>query len=200
MTAAFAEASGERRSWLTARKQRGPQLVRLGQRLGLGRGLPQPATVEQRGSVGGERPDQPALVGGEVPALQHQHQAVPGRDLGVALVRALAGRRTGRGDPAPAARHLASAGPSSGAGSTRSISTAAVIPNDSRTRSSSAGSAVSPRSTLPARVASVSDSAAARAACRVRRAARSTTELTSAATSTKTTSASALFGSAMLKV
>ena len=41
----------------------------------------------------------------------------------------------------------------------------------------------SPPSTLPARLARVRDSAAARAACRVRRAARSTAELTSAATS-----------------
>ena len=54
-----------------------------------------------------------------------------------------------------------------------------VSPKVSRTRSSSAGSAVSPRSTLPASVPRVSASAVARAACRVRRAARSTTELTS---------------------
>jgi hypothetical protein len=53
---------------------------------------------------------------------------------------------------------------------------------------------------LPARVPSVSASAAARAACLVRRAARSTTELTRAATTTKTPRARELFVSLMLKV
>jgi len=49
-------------------------------------------------------------------------------------------------------------------------------------------------------VARVSDCALARAACRVRRAARSTTALTATATATNTTSASTLFGSAMVNV
>ena len=49
-------------------------------------------------------------------------------------------------------------------------------------------------------VARVSDWALARAACRVRRAARSTTALTATATATNTTSASTLFASAMVNV
>ena len=61
-----------------------------------------------------------------------------------------------------------------------------VIPNVSRSRSSNAGTAVSPRSTLPASTDRVCASAAARDASAVSRAATSTTELTSNATSTKT--------------
>ena len=72
------------------------------------------------------------------------------------------------------------------------------IPNVSRIRSSSALSACSPRSTLPAMVVSSSASALARAACLVRRAAMSTTQLTSSPTMTKTTSASALLACAMV--
>ena len=49
-----------------------------------------------------------------------------------------------------------------------------VMPNASRVRLTSAGTALSPRSTLPATVASSSASAAARWAMRVRRAAWST--------------------------
>ena len=70
----------------------------------------------------------------------------------------------------------------------------------SRTCSSRAGSAVSPRSTLPASVPSISASAVARAACRVRRAARSTTELTSPATMMKTPRARTLFRSLIVNV
>ena len=72
------------------------------------------------------------------------------------------------------------------------------MPNASRTRSSRASSARWPRSTLPAVVTSSSDSALARAACRVRRAAVSTTELTISATATNTPRASALLASAMV--
>ena len=66
------------------------------------------------------------------------------------------------------------------------------MPKVSRTRSSSAGSACSPRSRLPASVDSVSASALARAATTSRRAARSTTRDTSTVTSTKMTSATML--------
>ncbi len=72
------------------------------------------------------------------------------------------------------------------------------MPNASRTRSSTAFTARWPRSTLPAVVTSSSDSAVARAACLVRRAAVSTTELTSSATMTNTPSARALFVSAIV--
>ena len=59
------------------------------------------------------------------------------------------------------------------------------MPKVSRTRSSSASRLVSPRSTLPARKERISDSARSRAAWWVRRAARSTTEATGAATAKK---------------
>ena len=72
------------------------------------------------------------------------------------------------------------------------------MPNASRIRSSSALSPCWPRSTLPAVVVSSSDSALARAACLVRRAAMSTTELTRTATATNTPIASALFASAIV--
>jgi hypothetical protein len=53
---------------------------------------------------------------------------------------------------------------------------------------------------LPAVVASSSDSAPDRAACLVRRAAVSTTELTARPTAMKMMSASALFGSLMVNL
>ena len=68
----------------------------------------------------------------------------------------------------------------------------------SRSWSSSAGSGRLPRSTLPATVDSVSASARARAASRVRRAASSTTVLTAAATSRKTTRARMFSPAAMV--
>ena len=72
------------------------------------------------------------------------------------------------------------------------------MPNASRIRSSSALSPCWPRSTLPAVVVSSSDSALARAACLVRRAAMSTTELTRTATATNTPIANELFASAIV--
>ena len=74
------------------------------------------------------------------------------------------------------------------------------MPNASRIRSSKALSPCWPRSTLPAVVASRSDSAAARAAWMVRRAAMSTTQLTSSPTMTNTTSARALLACAMVSL
>ena len=67
-----------------------------------------------------------------------------------------------------------------------------AMPNASRTRPSTAATACWPRSTLPAVVVSSCDSALARTACLVRRAAISTTELTTSATATNTTSARTL--------
>ncbi len=72
------------------------------------------------------------------------------------------------------------------------------MPNASRIRSSSALSPRWPRTTLPAVVASSSDSALARAACLVRLAAMSTTELTRIATATNTPIANQLFASAIV--
>ncbi len=83
-------------------------------------------------------------------------------------------------------------------GDVHSSSVTESMPNASRIRSSSALSPRCPRSTLPAVVVSSSDSALARAACLVRRAAMSTTELTRIATATKTPIASALFASAIV--
>lgn len=82
----------------------------------------------------------------------------------------------------------------------RSSSATDSIPKVSRTRSSSASSVVSPRSTLPARKDRISDSARSRAACWVRRAARSTTEATATATAKKITMATMFFGSEMVRV
>ncbi len=73
--------------------------------------------------------------------------------------------------------------------SCRSSSVADVIPNVSRTRSSTADTASCPATRLPDRVDSVSASARARAASRVRRAAMSTMTLTAVATTTNTPSA-----------
>src|SRR6185312_7934179 len=82
----------------------------------------------------------------------------------------------------------------------RSSSVTDSMPNDSRTRSSTAARACWPRSTLPAVVTSSSDSAVARAASLLRRAASSTTELTTSPTSTNTPSAAALLASEIVKL
>nr|RZI37260.1 hypothetical protein BJQ95_00367 [Cryobacterium sp. SO1] len=74
-----------------------------------------------------------------------------------------------------AAAGLASAPPASTSTAPSASSRTRLSPNASRVRVTSACNASSPRSTLPATVASSSDSAAARRAVRVRRAAWSTT-------------------------
>ena len=154
------------------------------------------------GGLGGEGADQPLVLGPQRPAAQGEQQRVAGRHLGVGVLGALTRIAAGVGHDRPLVGRPARRGATAGllVRGVRSSRVTEVRPKVSRTRSSSAGSAVSPRSTLPARVARVSDSAAARAACRVRRAARSTTELTSAATRTKTSRASALLVSLMVKV
>ena len=60
LTLALIEASGVRRSWLTAREQRGAHPVALGQRLGLGGLGAQPLPVQRGGGLGGEAGQQPA--------------------------------------------------------------------------------------------------------------------------------------------
>ncbi len=72
------------------------------------------------------------------------------------------------------------------------------MPKASLVRSSSASSAPWPRRMDPAVVTSSSDSALARAACLVRRAVMSTTQLTASPTATNTPSASQLFASAIV--
>ncbi len=101
---------------------------------------------------------------------------------------ASSGRATGPGPTLPAGFQ----GSRSFARSSRATDSMAKV---SRTRSSSASSVVSPRSTLPARKERISDSARSRAAWWVRRAARSTTEATETATPKKTVMATMFFGS-----
>jgi hypothetical protein len=105
------------------------------------------------------------------------------------------------GSPECATTVHPSAGPGGGlppGAEGRSSSVTESMPNASRTRSSTAVTASSPRNTLPAVVVSSSDSAPARAAWRVRLAAMSTTQLTSRATTTNTPSARTLLVSAMV--
>ena len=87
-TAAFAEASGARRSWLTARSRavRSLSASAIGPRRG---GLLGEALLSQgEGSLNGEGLDD-ALVGGvEGPALQHQRERVVDGHLDVALLGA----------------------------------------------------------------------------------------------------------------
>ncbi|CAM5418875.1 hypothetical protein SCYAM73S_04850 [Streptomyces cyaneofuscatus] len=106
---------------------------------------------------------------------------------------ASSGRATGAGPTDPAQVH----GSTSLARSSRATDSIAKV---SRTRSSSASSAVSPRSTLPARKERISDSARSRAAWWVRRAARSTTEETATATAKKITMATKFSGSWTVRV
>ena len=101
-----------------------------------------------------------------------------------------AGEVHGRGPAAATIRQLIVA-------CCRSSSATDSIPNASRDRSSSAGIASWPRSTLPASVASVCASAEACAARLLCRPAVSTTDATVSATSTNAARAKMLFGSAM---
>ena len=103
----------------------------------------------------------------------------------------------GPGDPVPGPGCLGGPGERDERG-VRSSSVTDSMPNASRTRSSTAASACWPRSTLPAAVTSISDSALALAACLLRRAAPSTTELITRPTATKMPSASALLASAIV--
>ena len=80
VTAALAEASGVRRSWLTADEQRGAQPVGLGEGLGGGGLLGQALLAQRDGGLGGERLDHPPVGGGERMPAQHQGEVVVDRD------------------------------------------------------------------------------------------------------------------------
>ena len=168
-------------------EQSGPQLVcrsELGGRLGGLGELPLP--VRDR-DLGGEGPEQPAVGGRQRAPVEREDEVLADLRFGVSLAR-FGGTFTDAGD------HLPVVGDRSGASRVT-----ARAENVSWTRSSSAGSACSPRSRLPARAESVSASALARAARTERFADRSTTRETSAATTRKTTSARTFSGSAMVK-
>ena len=152
-------------------EQGGAHLVGLGQRCGLRGSLAQPDAVADHGAPGPRR--RRAAAG---PRPRAVRRAAPGRRPSPAGTSVSASLGAAQAGPA-----LATAVPAivvaSRAGSPTS---------ERRSRGparASAGSASSPPRTLPARLARVRDSAAARAAWRVRRAARSTAELTSVATS-----------------
>ena len=193
VTDALAEASGVRRSWPTAASS----AVRIRSVAASGAAVAACSASRERSSsapaCAAKAPDHALVLGAQRAAAHDQHQPLAGRELGVRLLGG-AGSAGRPGGVATTVHVPWSGGPD------RSSNVTSVRPKASRTRSSRPASPVSPRSTLPASVPSVWDSADARAACRVRRAARSTTELTDAATTRKTVSASALLVSLMLKV
>ncbi len=178
------------------REQRGAHPVRLGDgpgRLGLGG---QPLLLQRRRRVGGERAQHPAVGRGQRggragPATGSRPPAPPRR-------RRPAGPPAARRSGPPPATRRSGRGPRC-SGWPR---TPAGSPTPCRTPPGPGPAPppapAAPRSTLPAVVTSSSDSALARAACRVRRAALSTTELTISPTATNTTSARALLASAMV--
>jgi hypothetical protein len=187
VTAAFADASGVRRSCPTAASS----AVRIRSPSAMGTAAAAASRSRYRSRI-------TAACAANAP-ITRWSSARSGRPRSASINVSPAGTsvsascgRSHRSVPALATTVHRSAGPRAAAPrpgvvcGVRSNRVTEVRPNASRTRSSSAGSAVSPRRMLPARVPRVSDSAAARAACRVRRAARSTTELTRAATTTKT--------------
>ena len=176
---------GERGTQVVADRgeQGGADAVALGQLAGKLRLVDQALAVEYDGGLGGEGGQYPAVLGGQHPAGERQRHVVADRHVDIGVL--------GAGDRLPP--DAARAGPrvdvvlalQQGDG---------VHQNVSRTRSSSASTVVSPRSTLPARNDSVSDSARSRAAWCVRRAARSTTDATEIATPMKMTSATIFSG------
>ena len=188
----MAEASGVRRSWLTAAQQRGAELVGLRNRDGRGGLFGQSLLTQRQGRLYGE-----CLHDAAVPCLQRgapqdEHEVVVDGHIDVA------GAGRGARRIARALRH----GPARAgwACASRSSRVTESSPNDSRSWSSSAGSGREPRSTLPATTVSALASPRARTACWVRRTARSTVALTATATSRNTTRASTFSVSAMVSV
>ena len=175
-TAALAEASGVRRSWLTAASR--AVRIRSASASGpaVGRLLGQPLLAQRDGGLGGEGLQHAPVGGRQRPAAQRPAR---GRRRRARPRRPRRRRRRaaadGGGDPPAAGRRRPG----------RRVLGTAFEQGDASParRSPAAGPAApparrSPRSTLPARVDSISASAPARAASRVRRAARSTTALT----------------------
>ena len=182
-------------------QQSGPHPVGGGERRSRGHGFVELLVLDQRRCLGCEGADDPLVLDLKDPAPQREHVAVAGGHDSVGVLGSRARR-----SPPPRRRPPRSVAPTSTVGREpcgprpTTEKGGRDCPNDSRTRSSRAGRPVSPRSTLPASVPRVADSAADRAAWRVRRAARSTTELTSTATTTKAMSARASLVSPMVNV
>ena len=194
----MAEASGVRRSWLTAASS----AVRIRSASASGRGLGgllgEAFLAQRDGGLGGERLHDAAVGGGQRAAAQHQGEVVVDGHVDVALAGRPAGRVADGGGDLPRGRVLL---PLRAAAGVRAALQQGdrVRPKVSRSRSSSAVSGRAPRSTLPATVARVAASAQARAASRVRRAARSTTALTATATTTNTIRARTFSRSAIVE-
>ena len=82
-------------------QQRGPHPVGLGQRPGLLGLLGQPLLPKRDRGLGGERLEDPPVVGAQRPTAQDQGEVLADRDLGLALVRSRAGLTADRGDDPP---------------------------------------------------------------------------------------------------
>ena len=177
------DASGVRRSWLTAREQRGPHPVAFGERLGL-RGLgAQPGPVEGRDRLGGVPGEQRGGRAGRLPA--HLKGQV-GPDLEALSTLASWPAAPLDGDPDPAA---ADALEQLGVAAVAGGEVVEHVARACRRRRARSG---------PGR-AGTAVSFALRAASASRRAARWTTLLTATATVTNSTSASRFLGSAIVK-
>ena len=139
------------------RRQEGAaHLVGLGEDAGLAGGLGEVGVLERRAELGDHDIEQAAFRGIQLAAVQLEHRA-----RCAVRSRPGAGRmRPSRTGSPSVARTVPSA----------STSRTPVMPNASRARLTRAGTALSPRSTLPATVASSSASAAAR--CAIARSAR----------------------------
>ena len=199
------EASGVRRSWLTAASKRRAQLVGSGQRVGLGRLGVEAIAGQGGGQLGGEGGEDLPVLGGQARALQ-------GQDLPVGEGEDQAWPRPARAAGAcPAAppsttfRADDSAVPETvplGIFSVDERSTAAPSRRKATISSSSrAGSGLPSGATIrPAMRASMRASVRAWMAAAVRRADRSTSTLTTPAVTRNITRARMSRASAMVKV
>ena len=151
------DRGGERAAQVVAHggQQRGAHLVGLGEDARFARRLGELEVLERRAELGDDHVEEAALRGIQLAAVQLESRRAA-RASGPTGSRIM--RPSGTGSPS-----VASTVPSA---STRRTP---VMPNASRVRLTSAGTALSPRRTLPATVASSSASAAAR--CAIARAA-----------------------------
>src|SRR5690348_8894231 len=197
VTAALAEASGVRRSWLTAASS----AVRIRSASAIGRAAAASAASRCCSSAVAAYAANAPRTRRSVAASGRPRSASISVGVTVTSTSASCGLvTTGLPELATGDQRGEAGGGRSAGSAGRSSSVTDSMPNDSRTRSSTAARACCPRSTLPAVVTSSSDSAVARAACLLRRAASSTTELTTSPTRTNTASAAALLASEMVNL